>query len=66
MYERLDETEEYFELVDAVKSNDLLKIEDELLDVIVGTLFAFASIEQYRKESKRIKTKKESIENSNE
>lgn len=39
-------TEEFYELVEAVKSNDIMKVEKELIDVAVGALFGIACILQ--------------------
>ena len=37
-------TEEYFELVDAVRSNDVEHIKDELMDLAVAVIFGHASL----------------------
>lgn len=42
-------TEEYYELIDAVKSNNNEHVKEELLDVAVGCLFAIASMKQKEK-----------------
>jgi NTP pyrophosphatase (non-canonical NTP hydrolase) len=39
-------TEEYFELMDAVKQNDPIETGNELMDVAVGCIFALASMIQ--------------------
>lgn len=40
-----DVTEEFHELIDAVRSNKLKDIKDELLDVAVACIYGLASIE---------------------
>ena len=40
-------TEEYHELIEAVRQNDWSNIKHELLDVIISSLFTYASLEQY-------------------
>lgn len=37
-------TEEYDELIDAVRSNDRAQVEKELIDIAVGALFGVASL----------------------
>ena len=37
-------TEEYYELIEAVKSNKMSDVKDELEDIAVGCLFAIACI----------------------
>lgn len=38
-------TEEYYELIEAVKSNTLNEVKEELKDIAVGCIFAIACIE---------------------
>lgn len=52
-------TEEYYELIGAVQSNDPVNIAEETMDVAVGCLFALAS--QMEKEE-RLKAAREELE----
>jgi len=44
-------TEEYFELVDTVRADNLDVFEKEVVDVAVTAVFAYASTQRYRVES---------------
>ena len=58
-------TEEYFELVEAIKTNDTREIRLELLDVIVSSLFGLACIEQDEKYWCKVEKQLKEIEERN-
>lgn len=54
-------TEEYLELVDAVRSNDIIEIGNELHDVAVGCVFAIASLYEQEAQLIAVQTALESV-----